>query len=242
MRWLWALLVTGCGDYCEYSETICDGETILRCIQSDGFADHSFADLGDACESGETCVDTVDPAGRRDALCSFSGEPDPRCPREGLGVTRVCADDETVISCQAGYASSKRTCDVACVAPGGSAFCSLDARPSPSCAISSASGCDEVTGEAAVIVCREGYETDRITCASDQSCIEAQTRFHRAYCASDEPCEGSDTFCRGGRIEGCVSGRTVAMTCNEGTACEEFGVLGDDNRPTGATEAQCIRR
>jgi hypothetical protein len=237
---VFAIVVGGCGDYCEYVETMCDGTEILRCIQSDGFADHSFADLGDRCEAGETCVDLVDDNGLRHAVCSFTGMLDPRCDPDARGITRVCADDTTRISCANGYASSEHVCEVVCVEPSNGAFCSLDAEPSPAC--TGSSGCDQVTGEPAVITCREGYEIDRIRCASDQTCIEAPTPFRRPYCASSIACEGSDSFCRGQDIEGCVAGRVVSMTCNEGTTCEEFGVLGPDNRPTGQTEAQCIRR
>lgn len=236
MRWLCAVLLVGCGDYCEYFETRCDGESILRCIESDGFADHTFGDLGGACEVGETCVDTLDGANLRVAVCSFTGEPDPRCAREGVGITHVCADAETLIACAVGYASSKRTCDGACVSPNGSAFCSVDTAPSPVCNDNQACEAD------AVVACREGFVTDRIYCAVDDTCVQPDGLHRRAYCVGAPACTSTSTRCNGERIEGCVEGRTVEMTCNEGTHCEQFGVLGYDRKPTGETQAQCIRR
>jgi hypothetical protein len=254
MRWaLCLLMVAGCGEYCEYAETICDGERILSCVQSDGFADHSFADLADACEVGEVCVDTVDGVGVRRAVCSFTGELDDRCVPEGLGVTHVCADSETVIACNAGYAASKRDCTGACVTPGnGSSFCSVDTAPSPTC--EARESCESDADGTAVVACRSGYVTARIACADDEDCVRLTDVHRRTYCVSPESCDGSSTWCttivdeRAGEtvrttvIEGCVLGRVVEMTCSEGTACEVFGVLGWDDRPTGETQAQCIRR
>jgi hypothetical protein len=241
MRWILMVLVSSaaCGEYCEYSETACDEDGILRCVESDGFADHHFTRSEDACASGEACVDIVDDDGLRRATCSLTGELDPRCP--DLRLSRICIDDRTLLVCDYGYSSNLTTCDVACVEPT-AAFCALAPTQSPACDVSGGLGCDNVTSEPAILACRKGYEIDRITCASEQMCVEASTPFHRPYCASDEPCEGSNTVCVGRQIEGCVDGRTVSMTCSEGTQCETFGVLGPDNRPTGATEAQCLRR
>jgi hypothetical protein len=237
-------LLAGCGEYCEYSETTCDRGAILGCIESDGFADHTFGVLIDACEVGETCVDTVDGAGMRNAVCSFTGIPDPRCSPEGLGITRVCADDKTAISCSSGYASQKRTCEGACVAPHGGAFCSVDEKPSPTCAA------NEACEPGAVVECREGYVIDRIACEAGDDCVRLSGLYRRAYCASFEECDGTSTWCEidvvAGQhvstIRGCAAGRIVEMTCNEGSDCETFGVLGYDHRPTGETQAQCIKR
>jgi hypothetical protein len=252
----------GCGDYCEYDETKCDGDRILRCVESDGFGDHTFT-LDDECATGERCVDVVEPRtgdgsdgegegsdggdgangeGIRHAVCSLTGETDPRCP--DIRTTRICIDATTQLTCWFGYGSNLHACDVACIEPG--AFCAIETEPSPACdAIEgdgSGYGCEARPGADAVLVCRDGYATDRIACADEQQCIELGTPYHRPYCVSEEPCAGSDTFCTGNRIEGCIRGRTVSMTCSDGMQCEEFGVLGPDNRPTGATEAQCLRR
>jgi hypothetical protein len=249
--------LVGCGEYCEYDETKCDDDGILRCYQSDGFADHTFT-LEEGCAIGERCLDRIldpetglleDPGaaggeheqGRRTAVCSLTGEEtDPRCPDSRLA--KICIDDTSFVTCWFGYSSNLGACDVACIEPGG--FCAIETEPSSACdaitADGSGTGCDVTSN--AILSCRSRYVTDRIACASDQQCVEASTPFHRNYCASEDPCAGSNTFCTGNRIEGCVDGRTVAMTCSEGTQCEEFGVLGPDNRPTGATEAQCLRR
>lgn len=252
MRWcvLAGSLVAACGAPCEYYETICDGVLILRCTESDGLADHTFGHLGDACELGETCIDTVDDENLRRAVCSFTGELDRRCLPERPGITHVCADAETVITCNAGYASSRRSCEGACVAPGASAFCSVDTSPSATCAARERceTACSDAGCTSAVLACREGYAIDRIPCASDEECVSLGASYRRAYCASGEPCTGTSTVCvtagtnGGTRIEGCALGRAVSMACPVGTVCEQYGVLGVDHRPTQETQAECVRR
>ena len=244
MRWLCPLLLSACGDYCEYSETICDGDGILECVQSDGFADHSFADFGSACEVGEVCIDTVDAAQTRRAECSLTGVLVALCAGDVLGFTRVCAGVQTTIDCSAGYASNQRACDGACVVSSrGSAFSSVDHDPSPPC--EARESCEPSGDAVAVVACREGYVTDRIACDPGDDCVRMTDAQRRTYCVTSEPCSGTSTWCAldgEPRIEGCVLGRVAAMTCTGGTLCEVFGVLGSDNRPTGETQAQCLRR
>jgi len=90
-----------------------------------------------------------------------------------------------------------------------------------------------------VVTCQEGWATARSVCGgAGASCVQTSGGFHRAFCISAVACTGqNDVHCAGGgAIEGCYGGAVVAMTCDAGTECREYGTVG-----TGR-EAECVVR
>jgi hypothetical protein len=66
--------------------------------------------------------------------------------------------------------------------------------------------------------------------------VHTSSGFDRAFCVSAATCSGpNDVFCDGpGAIKGCWAGAVVAMTCDAGTACREYGTV------KIGREAECV--
>lgn len=114
-----------CGDECTEGERRCDGEHIASCGRGgDISGTRSFSAWVFECGK-DRCVDIV-VDGLRSAVCSKTGELDPRCAGVAGVMSRICADPTTVLVCQSGYGSSEEICagkcavgerGPACVAP-----------------------------------------------------------------------------------------------------------------------------
>ncbi len=232
MRFLLVLglvFAPSCGDRCKDNEATCNGNTIYSCGPPDDFSNiRDFNDKGTDCGDA-TCID-VTYQGLRDAVCSTSGVADPRC----AGIEdEICFDANTELTCGAGY-SLERDCTGACIADTSGSypkvFCSTETAPNPICVAAIGPICDNGT----VATCFDGYVVDRIPCSSGCATSDAGT----GYCTDAGTCPGSDqATCDDNftALSGCVGGRSVAMTCNPGSYCENDFVI-----TTGTTEAVCI--
>lgn len=227
-----------CEDHCVPGETRCNGETITGC---GGPENDAFRTLIPGCRD-DRCLDIEDGDGMRQAVCSATGQPDARCPT--MGRSYLCVDDSTLLRCNEGYGWAEQTCRGACISdePDGSdGFCSFDATQSRACSTDGPSCEAEST-----IRCRRGYVVDRIPCLDGTCVVSPFTLFdgnRPTYCVTQTSCESQGVRCtRSSRIDGCMSGRVVAMQCNEGTSCDQFTVNPTAPMESWQTEAMCLAR
>jgi hypothetical protein len=208
----------GCGsDDCKEGESVCKGIHIGVCGRDGDFSDsRTFHTLISGC-APEKCVDLTE-GGMRVAICSSTGQPDPRCAdRTGLG----CVDERTTLSCDRGYGSGEQTCAGACIPLEGGAFCSLEEAPNPAC---SNGGGGLVCDGASVVRCRRTYVVERFACEGGSSSCVSTAGSLRSYCATAETCDGpDDARCSDTTsIGGCVAGHRVSMSCTGQLKCEEY--------------------
>jgi hypothetical protein len=223
--------VTPACDECHDGEAICDGTHIRVCgPPGDVGGFRSFNSQEDGCGDA-MCLD-LEANGNRLAICSSSGQPDPRCDGHDGG---FCYDAQTKLECTLGYAH-ELSCEGACVndTANNFLFCSTEANPNAICDDTNPTTCDGNS----VVSCFDHYVVDRIECAD--ACV---TTNDRAYCTDGSTCSGSDqATCDDpnaipGVVHGCIAGQHVAMACNPSSDCEDFLVIS-----TGATEAECVYR
>ena len=229
---LFAFANTGCFDPCVAGESVCSGDHILACGGTEG---DEFRDFVPGC-GDDRCMNIKDSQGLRVAVCSASGELDPRCDPNDPRRIRICADDATVLRCNRGFSFAEEPCAAHCVA--GVALCSPEYGPSAACTENG------LTCEAgAVIHCSKGWVVDRTECGAGERCMTSPLALfggdHLVYCASEATtCDGTDIRCTSkSRLAGCVDGHAVAMSCSDRYECDTFTVLS-----TGTHEAECIYR
>jgi hypothetical protein len=230
------LTSTACGDHCVSGETTCNGDTISGCGGAE--APDEFRSLLAGCGE-DRCLDIVDDEGLRQAVCSTTGELDPRCPADGR--SRICIDDVTLLRCNDGYGWAEEACLGACItmeADGSNAFCSVDPAPSPACT-EDGPACEPESA----IQCRDGYVIDRIACA-EGPCVASPRKLlfgdRLTYCVTAATCDTENVECTSeDRIEGCVAGQVVWMQCNEGMHCGELTVDPFVPMESWQTEAMC---
>jgi hypothetical protein len=223
-----------CSDECRDGESICDGTHIRACGPPGDFGGvRAFNSLEDGCGDA-MCLDlTAD--GNRVALCSSSGQPDPRCDGQVGG---FCYDAQTKLYCDLGYSHELR-CEGACVRDDQKhiLFCSIEPKPNLICDDTDPVACD---GQS-VVSCVDHYVVDRIACPA--SCVGTN---NRAYCTDGSTCSAGDqATCDDpndpvGAIHGCIAGQGVAMSCNSSSQCENDAVVVGET--VGATEAECVHR
>jgi hypothetical protein len=231
---LWG--ATGCGgDECESGESRCDGNAILSCgTPGDISGKRDFTALSPGCGS-DRCLDrNVD--GKRTAICSSTGQPDPRCPAEAASV--MCVDAATRLTCNSGYGSNEQACAGACVTDPGSAtaspatFCAVESQPNALCSGDFEMLCD---GNDAV-TCFRGWVTERTTCidTSPLCAVNSSPLMTRyAYCTTTTPCSEADgAHCNHNVVEGCIAGHVVTTSCGT-DRCSAFGPL------AGRSDAIC---
>lgn len=226
--------LVGCGsDSCSIGESRCFENAARVCSgPNDLESGNHFNTLGVNCGLA-ACLDVID-SGLRVAVCSTSKVEDPRC---GIGLGSICVDGSTQLLCDHGYSGFQKQCTNACVLSAGTSggFCTLSGITSPACRVGSGPEC----GGTSVVTCREGYATARSVCGGTGArCVPASGGFMRAYCVSTAACAGpNDVFCYGpGEVAGCYGGAQVAMKCDIGSVCNEYGTVA-----TGR-EAECVVR
>jgi hypothetical protein len=226
------VLASGCGDECRDGESVCDGNRPMACAHPDDASDGplDFRLQEERCDP-DSCLDT-EQNGLRVAVCSTSRAPDPRCG--GTDYASFCYDIATKLVCAGGY-SQERDCIGSCITTttvtGGSrAFCGTETAPSSAC--HERPTCDG----ASVISCDTGYVVDRIACSG--TCLTSAAGV--PYCSDGTVCTGDDeALCDGlTALHGCISGLTVAMTCNALSECENYGIPPEFT----TTEAECTAR
>ena len=218
-------------DECHDNEAICDGSHILVCGPPGDFAHvRGFNSQEEGCGAA-MCLDLT-MNGNRVAICSSTGQLDPRCDgQDGY----VCYDAQTKLSCELGY-GHELDCEGACVNDTAKdlLFCSTEPIPNAVCDDTDPTTCDGNS----VVSCVDHYVVDRIECAG--TCVITA---NAAYCTDGSTCSGSDhATCDDpnvvpGAIHGCIAGQSVVMTCNPSSDCENFFAIS-----AGATEAQCVHR
>lgn len=229
------VLAAACDNQCVPGESRCDGDTILAC---GGPESDQFRSLYPGC-GDDRCLD-IELDGLRHAVCSTTGQPDPRCPARAYAL--LCVDDSTLLRCSEGYGWDEQTCRGACISdePDGSdGFCSFDAAPSPVCSFDGPA-CETDSS----VQCSRGYVVDRIACPNGPCVASPFSLFggdRPTYCVTQATCETQGARCASSsRIEGCTSGRVVAMQCNPRTSCDQFTVNPTAPMESWQTEAMCI--
>ena len=233
-------MVSGCGDQCQADEAHCEGQQIRTCDTTDDiYAD--WRGLGENCGTG-SCIDlTV--GGLREAVCSTSGQADPQCEASAAPV--FCNTAGQRVSCNGVYSMIED-----CTAEGqfcidadhDGVFCSVGAAPDPAC-VQDGPDCDGDN----VVDCYAGYVVGRVTCDPAMACLTSTVTWNvsgysftsdYAYCASATSCAGPDqaSCSKDGRINGCIAGVAVAMSCGASLKCDEA------DTPWGTTEAVCRTR
>jgi hypothetical protein len=236
-----AAMAPACGgDACVAGESECDGDAIRSCgSPGDITGARDFTGLARGC-GDERCLDIVR-AGKRDAVCSATGQPDPRCPSDGY--TTVCAGPQTLLRCERGYGSHEEHCEGVCVPdvqPAGaatrSALCALEPTPHPTLC-TQGTVCDGT----AVVACVLDYVVKRTPCPAEAPlCVlgHPRTAIAVAHCARTETCASPDgATCNGNTVRGCIAGHVVATDCG-GEKCEAYGVAPEGD---AACEVPCRR-
>ncbi|CAN5554846.1 hypothetical protein BH09MYX1_BH09MYX1_10600 [soil metagenome] len=225
---------TACGDdSCSLGESRCYGNETRVCSgPNDLESGNHFNTLGFNCGS-TACYDIMD-KGLRVAVCSTSGAKDSRCDTASGS---ICVDGITQLYCDRGYSAFEKQCAATCLTSSirSKTFCALSDAKNPACAAGSGPRCDG----SSVVTCQEGFATARSVCTgAGASCVQTSGGFHRAFCVSAATCTGKDdVHCDGaGAITGCYGGAVVAMTCDAGTECREYGTL------SAGREAECVVR
>lgn len=214
-----ALAQIDCGaDECVPGESRCDGAGINGCGSAGdtSTARYAFSTLNRGCGDAK-CLDIVQ-SGKRVAVCTSTGAPDPRCPADKRG--GYCLDAQTLLVCYSGYSSKEERCGTCVPLAIGGAFCSVDGSPNEACKAGSPQGCDQNS----VVSCVQEWVTKRSPCGPGSRCVATADSFQRhAYCTTGEPCTGSDsTTCEGDRIRGCVAGQKVDSACDATQRCESY--------------------
>ena len=203
MRVLVLAALAGCA--CDESAaTWCTGDGITHCEY--GRPTISFCCAFDGCKDVE--VDGV-----ATAVCSPTGEPDPRCAG---GSGEICAGGSALF-CRFGYGSNEAVCAGVCVSPEpGVALCALSADLDPRCTFSDGPRCD---GDS-ILDCSHGYAVSESRCAAPFSTCALEADNLGAMhprCATPDPdpacADDPPARCAGADIYGCSSGRRTVEHC-----------------------------
>ena len=161
-RWLVGVilpaLVSGClgDDSCESGQFHCDGGVARNCAAET----RSYVSVDCAAE-GMACA-----VGREDAFCALSSTPEPRCETS----FSWCEEDEILVYCRDGYAVG-RSCSY-CIEANDEAFCARSDAPSAACPAES--GRHTLCDASDALLCREGFEVDRLECGDERQCLDGR--------------------------------------------------------------------
>ena len=235
--------LTGCSrNECKFGELMCDGNSAMNCIASEG----DFVWKNDVCGALQCKVTSYG------ALCVVNTTPDPGCDAKD---TPFC-DGTTVTICQAGYATATHDCASGasagvsgltdnlgvgpyCVTPKARALCAIDPEPSRVCnkddfASVLCDGNDNVQ-------CEQGYETSRTDCGAG-FCKPVAANFCAQANDPDPGCSTDDlrsTFCEGDSVVQCFETYRVSTTdCAVGKKCIDT----PNSDCPGCTTASCVAR
>src|SRR5690554_3982956 len=161
-RWLVGVtlpaLLLGClgDDSCEPAQFHCDGRVARNCAAET----RSYVSVDCAAE-GMTCA-----VGRENAFCALSSTAEPRCETS----LSWCEEDEMLVYCREGYAVG-RPCPF-CIEANDEAFCARSDAPSPACPAES--GRQTLCDVNDALLCREGFEVDRLECGGERQCVDGR--------------------------------------------------------------------